>query len=681
MAKRRRVRLSRSHFTPILTETLPFEVPVSFSNVGLYEYLISTGASFSSSGIELGPRDDAKYLISTILFGRQPAIEQWSAGATMSVKFPLERTSPLQYRVRHDRHPFRQLSIPHPGSQLAVAHFYIEHGSALLQLLRRPSFSVRSPTSRASVVSVRDSIFTQLEDRSRHGVEVEAREYEYLTSFFKYNEHRFIFRLFSSRRFRRLERRYPVLLSLDVERCFESFYTHTASWAYNGRDRVKAKMRSFASFNRTLGDRLDKLMQSMNDLETRGLLIGPEFSRLFAEVVFQAVDREVERDLAARGLQKGDHYEALRYVDDYFVFAASEEVARRVQDSVDRVLGNYRLYLNPQKRSLTVTPRVNYMDSAKSRVQRVISENLDVILSEDALGTRVIDRTVARTNRIRQDISALIPADGDLVGPISSFAISILEERLSEVLGRVLRYNERRGGTAQTVRSDLVRQLGDLVELYFWLYDLAPRVANAVKVVRSLAEARKACKVLVDSRSVRAGLDSLISSACIATMERFALTEDNSVESLFFLDLLADTGIDVAVAERALAAAGMKREDIPATPVWFNPLVVFELMRLTGARAELSWAHDALVAHALGRVVARKEGDVPDASVAYFALGLLGSPHVEDSVKLEVARVFDKKAGASLARSAADHVTDWFVDWDEIDLHERLLRKRVRDIY
>ncbi len=681
MARSKRLRLARSPFTPILTETTPFELPVSFSNVGLYEYLISRRAKFTSSGIDLGPRDPVNYLLVSILFGKEPHIDTKQRDNPMSVKLPLKRTSPLRYRVRHDRHGYRELSVPHPGAQIAVAHFYDRYGPAMLQYLRRPSFSVRTPVRRASVVSVRDSIFSRFEDKARHGVESDAREYEFLTSYYRYREHRFIFKLFSSAKFRRLERKFPYVLALDVERCFESFYTHSASWAYDGRERVKRKSTSISRYQGSLGDRMDRTMQSMNDLETRGLLIGPEFSRLFAEVVFQSADREIEDALRASGLSRGDDFEILRYVDDYFAFASTEEVAHRVQSAVDRVLSSYRLYLNHDKSDLSATPRLNQLDSSRAAVRTIVGENLYVEYREETGNHRTVGRVVARTNRIRQEISGVISQSTDVAGPLASYAVSLLEERASGVLSELLTYVDRYSALPANVGVELTRNLSDLVELYFWLYDLAPRVANAVKVVRSLAEVRKACAVLVPFRANRRELDTRIAEACIATMERFELTEDNSIESLFFLDLMADAWVDTRLAERALRAVGVRRDARPQVPTWFNPLVVFELMRVASRSTDLAWAHRALADHALAKVQAREHDDVPDASVTFFALGLLASPFVGEATKLKVARSFSPQTKMSDVSVAAGVASNWFVEWGQIDLHERLLRKRVRDIY
>ena len=68
-------------------------------------------------------------------------------------------------------------------------------------------------------------------------------------------------------------------------------------------------------------------MQGMNYQETNGIIIGPEFSRLFAEVILQYVDQRVEQELLLKHEYRHKvDYECYRYVDDYFFFYNNEEV-------------------------------------------------------------------------------------------------------------------------------------------------------------------------------------------------------------------------------------------------------------------------------------------------------------------------------------------------------------------
>src|SRR3546814_5059604 len=71
----------------------------------------------------------------------------------------------------------------------------------------------------------------------------------------------------------------------------------TITWAV--KDKLLAKeFKSAYSFEA----QFDKLMQRANYNETKGIVVGPEFSRVFAEIILQRVDQKVIANLAVNGL-------------------------------------------------------------------------------------------------------------------------------------------------------------------------------------------------------------------------------------------------------------------------------------------------------------------------------------------------------------------------------------------
>src|SRR3546814_15117433 len=90
-------------------------------------------------------------------------------------------------------------------------------------------------------------------------------------------------------------------------------YSHTITWAV--KDKLLAKeFKSAYSFEA----QFDKLMQRANYNETNGIVVGPEFSRVFAEIILQRVDQKVIANLAVNGLVFNRDYEIRSYVDDFF---------------------------------------------------------------------------------------------------------------------------------------------------------------------------------------------------------------------------------------------------------------------------------------------------------------------------------------------------------------------------
>jgi len=118
-----------------------------------------------------------------------------------------------------------------------------------------------------------------------------GKEYENLRSFFSYKDYGNIHKFYESPVFHQCEKRFDKLLKLDVSKCFDSIYTHSIAWAIHDKEVVKEAL---GASKTSFAGKFDSLMQNMNYGETNGILIGPEFSRVFAEMILQAVDRSIE---------------------------------------------------------------------------------------------------------------------------------------------------------------------------------------------------------------------------------------------------------------------------------------------------------------------------------------------------------------------------------------------------
>lgn len=116
------------------------------------------------------------------------------------------------------------------------------------------------------------------------------------------------------------------MVKFDLQSCFDSIYTHSISWAINGGAHMYKDLYT-GSPDESFGECWDKLMQEMNYNETHGIVIGPEFSRIFAEVILQKIDSQVENQLLTEGYIVNKDYECYRYVDDYFLFYNSEDIS------------------------------------------------------------------------------------------------------------------------------------------------------------------------------------------------------------------------------------------------------------------------------------------------------------------------------------------------------------------
>ncbi len=333
----------------LLTETSPYEVPIIFSNFGLYEIL--------------------KRLNLT-----KPSSQQFYFPGIFDYLLKKESDSytiPLVYRIRKDEDSFRTLSLLHPASQVDFVELYREFDLQIISACSKSRFSIRSPAKIASKYYVKGAQHDLSEFKSGKVASIrgESRQ-RFLTSYFSYKGFTRLHRFFDSYEFLKLERQFSSFWSLDVSKYFDSIYTHTLSWALKTKPFAKANR----SVKNTLGSIFDRAMQASNYNETAGIVIGPEVSRVFAEIIFQEIDRQVEIELDRSKLKLGVDYEIRRYVDDIFIFAIDEARAEAICKVIERTIKEYKLNLNKTKTVRAARPFVTEKTKAVRAVKKMLNE-------------------------------------------------------------------------------------------------------------------------------------------------------------------------------------------------------------------------------------------------------------------------------------------------------------------
>jgi hypothetical protein len=137
---------------------------------------------------------------------------------------------------------------------------------------------------------------------------------------------------------RSVNARFEYVASADVSAFYHSIYTHSIPWAIHGKA-VAKKNRSDA----LIGNLIDRLCRNAQDGQTIGLPVGPDTSRLIAELVATAVDAEVQKGFRAIS---GN---GIRFVDDFTVGCVTRTEADKVIATIRRAANFFELDLNNQK--------------------------------------------------------------------------------------------------------------------------------------------------------------------------------------------------------------------------------------------------------------------------------------------------------------------------------------------
>ncbi len=330
------------------TEVLPEELPILFSNKSVYN-------NFTYKDIEKLRRDS-------------------DSNECVLLKM---HTIPYHFKIPNGIYKTRKIGLLHPLGQLQIANYTLKYESQILAHCRKSQYSVRSPIKRniptfnlnkkleKEIKKVNEEFL--INDKST--ITSDENTIFYL-SYFTYNKYKRINALFSSPRFNREKYKYNYFLKLDIQRCFPSIYTHSLSWAIMGS---KSLGKKYATLKGTFANATDKVAQLLNFNETNGLIVGPEFSRVLAEILLTYIDNNISRVLYTHNLKHNRDYKIYRYVDDYFIFSHDEEKINLIKTTVTNELEKLNLSVNLDKCELQRKP-FKFFDSSIIKVKRIIKD-------------------------------------------------------------------------------------------------------------------------------------------------------------------------------------------------------------------------------------------------------------------------------------------------------------------
>ena len=321
-------------YRPLLTDVLPYETTLIFSNEGFHSLikdLFSNNEMFNevNSFLENIKKKNKFFFI------------------------------PYSFSIVRKDTKKRKLSLPHPLSQLELCDLYEEYADYITYLCTKSNFSLRYPSAISSKFYKKGCL------------REDDEEIMTASNYFKYSNYRLLYKFYDSPKFIKLEKKYAFLRKLDISNCFSSIYTHTISWAVKTKEVAKQQI-LLSNFEQNF----DKFMQHVNYNETAGIVIGPEFSRIFAEIIFQCIDLKIEKKLASDTykLKLFRDYEIYRYVDDIFIFSNKVENFELIEKVIREELEPFRLYLNDNKEKDFFVPFASDVSAAKDELQLLFNE-------------------------------------------------------------------------------------------------------------------------------------------------------------------------------------------------------------------------------------------------------------------------------------------------------------------
>ncbi|WP_314519638.1 antiviral reverse transcriptase Drt3b [Prevotella sp. oral taxon 306] len=525
MKRRKKIKLSYSKERVIFSDVLPYECPIIFSNRYLYRFLAKylwVGEKQKIDNITWNTLKQSKRLneknasaFAALLFG---CYEQGKPISDLKHKNNA-LFYPYYFNIAHKANKNRTLSIIHPYNQWQVVDFYEQYKYSILYLCNQSKYSLRKPHKVAQYFYYRDRLHRKLLGHQSDKVELFFNEYENLKTYFSYKKYSNIYKFYEDYRYQRAEKKFKHLVKFDLQSCFDSIYTHTISWATaGGADKVKVLPGYHGSW---LGDAFDNLMQSVNARETNGIVIGPEFSRIFAEIILQYIDQKVEQELLKEKLCQKSNYECYRYVDDYFLFYNDEQDRSLFMESLTKWLKEFKLQISPSKTEEFDRPFITKVTIAKQRIEHLFSNifstplweevesNLDVEKEDETedensdKDREILDKKFniyLPANKVNAQIKAIVRECGIEYRDIANYLLEKMSQRLDAFLNRyemgfkkyerlMSKENTNKDEVellAQGVQRKLTSFLVSLIDVVFFVFNSNRQVNTTLKLQKTM---------------------------------------------------------------------------------------------------------------------------------------------------------------------------------------------------
>ncbi len=703
----------------ILSDVLPYEVPITFSNRYLYRFLVNNEIEFKNSAIKYktkfkdGDREAFEILLK-ILF-------------STNIANPNTRKIPFIYKISHKERDFRELALVHPINQLELIEFYEKYKESIIYSCSLSNYSIRKPDNLAKFTFFNDKLHQTNKGEASDFLELSGKEYENLKTFFSYSKYTNIYQFFEHYRYQRAEKKYSYLFKFDISKCFDSIYTHSIAWAVLGLDVVKENVMSSKN---TFPGKFDKFIQYANYGETNGILIGPEFSRIFAEIILQKIDKTLEEKLKENenGYYHKVDYEIYRYVDDYFLFCDDSVLKDKILRILKHELKKYKLSINNAKYEEYNKPIITEITIAKNKIVNLFSENPKfkiTVLEEKQQNIEDEENEVCLLNhkfelsfdpnKLATRYKIIIKESKVDYKDVLNYSLAILTDKVEKnlVSFEKIYFNYLEENSKEEFsKSDLLKlrkierlftsHIEGLIDFIFFIYSVSPRVNSTIKIsnilskiIQLIKEKSKTTKKYFINQNNRERVLKKILDESSFILRKNTLNEYAQVESLYLLTLLRDLGKEYRLPEEILIKflnASGKTGKVIVNNNTLNYFSIVVLLYYIGHSKKFPLVKNALIEYTSNYIKDYPNEKIGKSSeMAHLILDLLTCPYLDLKIKTKMLILYRGEQKFSQIKKTindSNKLNDfhkkhkyWFTKWERFNLAKELENKKSQEVY
>lgn len=646
-SQRKRGNINRDDFErAVLTDTAPTDVPIIFSNDGFHANLGRVARTQTLNGV----------ILALIRANKE------------------HYTIPYRYRIRLNNLSSRQLSLAHPAGQFRTCVFYRDYSHLIPYFCRHDDISLRRP------VKVGSTFFylNKGAERKRYkGAAIDMLLQDVSVrnpgSFFAYEGSDRFFKFFNSEEFVSLEKTFSMMRLTDVSKCFSSIYSHTLAWAVKDVQHGKEATSALSFAND-----FDDLMQFTNYNETNGIPVGAEVSRIFAEIILQAVEMAVLGKMP-KHLVHGYDYVIRRYIDDYIVFANRVDILDLVQRSISECLLTFNLHLNESKTHTIMRPLQTRRSQIISGAMPAIQKLRDAVQQEVPISKVVVPRKVSNPRLLVRsfvnDVKVACVNGEAGYEDVSPFIIGAISSSIESLIG-----NYSSAPTATRTDAQIyARAFDTLLSSLYYFFVVHATVVSSYQVAKSTILA------------VRFFKENLPESAEYIN-ERVRLLVQDVVSNPSLMEVAMTECVPIELLNIILASTELPDDyrtnvfDITDRILSNQAVDYFSIVSLLFYYGSKDHDFTSRVESKLRKQFLPKAQPLRKSQDAHLLLDLIACPHLTALFKKECAETLLKTLRISTQYYSNSFVREiglrpWFVEWKQIDLLNHLRKKELRPVY
>lgn len=604
----------------LLTEITPFETPLLFSNWGSFNY-------------EYNLRNKGIKILNALFNSCKVCI-------------------PYTYNINKDSDDYRTLNIPHPGMSKDVVELYKNFDVIISKSCSKSSFSIRAPHNIA-----RWFLIGRGQKITDYYIEQISENNIYASSYFVYKHFSHLYKFFESKQFSLLESRFSFMVRLDISKFFPSIYTHSISWALRGKNETKRLLFQHRKDKDSFSNFFDTLMQNLNYKETNGIIIGPELSRIFSEIILQTIDCSIQSSLQEENLKYNKDFFCCRYIDDYYFFYNNETILELFEQTLKIELAKYKLYLNPKKKEIMSRPFITQASLLKIELSKYLSD----------LSLRIREKRVIKTEKELNRLRMIIGNQKDNLNKVTNFFLGALNSSYNFNAN----FNEC---SDYKINLSLV-----YFELASHWYKLDTRVSGSYRIIEMTNKIIKRTKKLSDeciSRVKSSLYFELIDILNIACNKKSILESLNILICLKILGLGYEVE-DNVIRKLILAAQVKNAEDNIKRNTYFDIVTILYYIENNPQYID---SKKIILDSALSIITHNKITEYSETMLLF--MDLLSCPYVEKCFKKKITEaVVDS---IKISRNETDINTyisqissySWFFNWSDANNIKNLLKKK-----